>query len=137
MTYNSKVLLEQGGSVLRVDSGGSISLQDGGTISGAGTIQSTGDVTLAGLLTATGGVTTTSEVTATSITVLTGGAFYLGSNIQLRFTAGGAPSDAPVQNDIPGTVLFRSAGANSEGYINTCDASGAGTGSVWTAFNDL
>ena len=137
MTYNSKVLLEQGGSVLRVDSGGSISLQAGGTISGAGTIQVTGDVTLAGLTTATGGVTTASEVTATSITVLTGGAFMLGSNVQLRFTAGGAPSDAPIQNDIPGTVLFRSAGANSEAYINTSDASGTGTGSIWTAFNAL
>lgn len=136
MTYNSKVLLEQGGSVLRIDSGGSISLQSGGTIAGAGTIQTTGDVTLTGLLTATGGVATASEVSAASVTVQSGGAFMLGSNIQLLFHAGGAPSDVPI-NAIPGTVLFRSAGANSEAYINDSDASGAGTGSKWTAFNDL
>ena len=35
MTYNSEVVHEQGGSVLRIDSTGSISLQAGGTIAKA------------------------------------------------------------------------------------------------------
>lgn len=134
MTYNSEVIHEQGGSVLRIDSTGSISLQAGGTISGAGTIQSTGVVTLTGLLTATGGVTTTSEVTATSITVLGNGAFMLGSNVQVMFAvSAAAPSGLPVTAS-PGAVFFRSDGANSAGYINTGDDLAS---SAWTIFSEL
>ena len=134
MTYNSEVIHEQGGSVLRIDSTGSISLQSGGTISGAGTIQSTGAVTLTGLLTATGGVTTASEVTATSITVLGNGVLMLGSNVRVMFAvSAAAPSGLPVSAS-PGAVFFRSDGANSAGYVNTSDGA---TGSVWTIFSEL
>lgn len=122
MTYSIAVLREQGGSVLRVDSGGSISVSAGGTISGAGTIQTTGAATY------TGGVT------AASVTVSAGGAFMLGSNIQVMFAASAAaPSGLPVSAS-PGAVFFRSDGANSMGYINTSDGA---AGSVWTAFPEL
>ena len=110
MTYNSLVLHEQGGSVLRVDSGGSISLQAGGAITGTGT------------------------VTAASITVSDSGAFQLGANVQVMFAASAAaPSGLPVSAS-PGAIFFRSDGANSAGYVNTSDGV---SGSVWTIFSEL
>lgn len=116
MTYNSKVLHEQGGSVLRVDSSGSISVQAGATISGAGTVNITG------------------AVAAASVTVNNGGAFMLGSNVQIMFAASAAtPSGLPVSAS-PGTVFFVSNGALSAGYVNTSDGT---TGSVWTIFSEL
>jgi len=128
MTYNSKVIHEQGGSVLRIDSGGSISVSAGGTISGAGTIQTTGQLNV------TGGLTSSSEVSAASVTVQAGGAFFLGANVQVLFAASAAaPSGLPVSAS-PGAVFFRSDGANSAGYVNT--SSGA-AGSVWTIFSEL
>lgn len=126
MTYNSKVLHEQGGSVLRVDSGGSIQVNAGGTISGAGTFA------LTGALNANGGVNSTSNVTGASITATT--AVWLGSNVQLMFAASAAaPSGLPVTAS-PGAVFFRSDGANSAGYVNTSDGT---AGSVWTIFSEL
>lgn len=120
MTYNSKILHEQGGSVLRVDSGGSISVQAGGTISGPGT------------LALTGAVTQTGAVTNASLTV--SNALFLGANVQVMFAASAAaPSGLPVSAS-PGAVFFRSDGANSAGYINTSDGT---AGSVWTIFSEL
>ena len=119
MTYNSVIHHEQGGSVLTVESTGSIAVAAGGTISGAGTI---------GL---TGGITSTGNVTATSLTVeQTGGYVQLGTFVQIIFSASvEAPSALPWSAS-PGAVFFRSDGSMSMGYINTSDGE---SGSIWTS----
>jgi len=125
MTYNAKIINEQGASVLRVDSSGSISVQAGGTISGAGTIQTTGAVTLTGAISLAGAILSTSEVTAASLTVSAGGMFMLGSNVQLQFAKTNSP---PVTVASPGALFFRSDGSMSAVYVNTSDGT---AGSVW------
>lgn len=128
MTYNPAIYHQQGGSELTVGSTGSLVVAAGGTISGAGTIQTTGAIT------ANGGITTTGATTTASLTVSNGGAFFLGSNVQIFWAASAAaPSGLPVSAS-PGAVFFRSDGANSAGYVNT--STGA-AGSVWTIFAEL
>lgn len=118
MTYNSKVLMEQGGSVLRVDSGGSISVQAGGTISGAGTIQLTG----ANL--AAGGLTSTGAIEGASVTVTAGGPLFLGI-VQIIAAQNNSP---PTTVASPGSLYLRSDGSMSNLYVNV----GIGSaGSVW------
>jgi len=110
MTYNSIIHHEQGGSVLNVTSGGSISVAAGGTVSGAGTIA------------LTGGITSTGNVTATSLTIgQTGGYVQLGTFVQVLFGAiSTAPSESPnVITASPGAIFFRSDGSMSTGYVNT------------------
>ena len=109
MTYNSIIHHEQGGSVLNVTSGGSISVAAGGTVSGAGTIA------------LTGGITSTGNVTATSLTIgQTGGYVQLGTFVQVLFAARStAPSEAPAVTASPGAIFFRSDGSMSTGYVNT------------------
>ena len=108
MTYNSKILHEQGGSVLRVDSGGSIAVQAGGTISGAGTVSLTGGIA------------------AASVTVSAAGAFTV-NGIQILADAITSP---PTESAVPGSIFLRSDGSVSNVYINT--STGA-AGSVWSA----
>lgn len=128
MTYNSRIVREQGGSVLTVASGGSLNVAAGGVLAGAGTIQSTG------ALTVSGGVNSASNVTGASVTVSAGGAFWLGSNIQIMFAASAAaPSGLPVTAS-PGALFLRSDGANSGAYINTSTGT---AGSVWTLIGEL
>lgn len=134
MSYNSRIVREQGGSVITVASGGSLSVVAGGTISGAGTFALTGAVTATGGITAAGGVNSTSNITGASLTVAPGGKFLLGSNIQVMFAASAAaPSGLPVSAS-PGAVFFRSDGANSKAYINTSTGT---AGSVWTLIGEL
>lgn len=120
--YNANVIHEQGGSVLRVKSGGSISVSTGGVISGAGKISTTGDIT------------TTSKVEGASLTVSAAGALYLGPSVQVMFAAStAAPSGLPVTAS-PGAVFFRVDGANSAAYMNTGDDLAS---SAWTIFSEL
>ena len=114
MTYNSKVLHEQGGSVLRVDSGGSISVQAGGTISGAGTMALTGAVTHSSSVDNSGSLTLA-------------GAFFLGGCVQILF---GYSVDAPTVLALPGSIFFRSNGSVSNIYVNTGVDN---AGSVWSS----
>lgn len=109
MTYNSKIVLEQGGSVLRIASGGSLAVDSGGTVNlGAGTLPI-----------ASGG----------SLTVATGGAVFLG-NVQLLFAASNSPPGGLPVSASPGSIFFRSDGSMSRLYINTSSGT---AGSVWTA----
>ena len=121
MTYNSVIHHEQGGSVLVVGSGGSLNVESGGTIAGAGT------------LAVTGGLTTTGAVEGASVTVTAGGVFSLGANRVWFATSAAAPSGLPVTGT-PGDIFFRVDAANSAGYINTSDGT---SGSVWTIFSEL
>ena len=126
MTYNAKIHNEQGGSVLTVQSAGSIAVAAGGTISGAGTISLTGGATFAG------------AITTTSLTIdqpgENEGPVQFGTFVQIMFSAASvSPSDTPLTAS-PGAVYFRSDGANSAGYVNTGDDLAS---SSWTIFSEL
>ena len=123
MTYNAKIHHEQGGSVLTVESAGSIAVAAGGTISGAGTIS------LAGDLPAQEALTTTSLIVAQP-----NGAIQLGDFVQVMFNASATgPSGFPFTAS-PGAVFLRSDGADSGMYINTSDGT---AGSVWKLVSEL
>ena len=106
MTYNAKIIHEQGGSVLRIASGGSLIVDAGGTIAPTGTVAVT-DQTVSGSLTVNG-------------------AAFLGT-VQLLF---GAITSPPVVGAVPGSIYLRSDGSVSNMYVNV--STGA-AGSVWTA----
>ena len=127
MTYNAKIHHEQGGSVLTVQSGGSLNVEAGGTIAGAGTFAMTGAQT------ADGGLTSTGTIEGASVTVTAAGVFSLGPNRVWFATSSAAPSGLPVVG-VPGDIFFRMNDANSAGYINTSDGV---SGSVWTIFSEL
>ena len=109
MTYNAEIIHEQGGSVLRIASGGSLTVDAGGTIA------------------VTGGT-----ISAASLTIDTGGVLNLGANRVWFAASAAAPSGLPVTGT-PGDIFFRIDAANSAGYINTSDGT---SGSVWTIFGE-
>ena len=115
MTYNSVIHHEQGGSVLVVGSGGSLNIEAGGKIAGAG------------------GFALTGAISAASVTVNAGGVLSLGANRVWFAASTAAPSGLPVTGT-PGDIFLRVDGANSAGYVNT--ANGV-SGSVWTIFSEL
>ena len=92
MTYNAKIYHEQGASVLRVESGGSIAIEDGGTIAGAG------------------------NITGACITPTT--RLWLGSNIELMW---GKINTTPTPSASPGSIFIRSDGSMSRLYVNISD----------------
>jgi hypothetical protein len=115
MTYNANVVMEQGGSVLAVKSGGSINVEAGGTIAGAGTIAITGNQTLTGAL------------EAASVTVTAGGPFFLGTAQFISATSSSDPEGGNV-SAAPGSIFLRVDGSMSNLYVNIS----VGTaGSVW------
>lgn len=117
MTYNAKIHHEQGGSVLRAESGGSIAVESGATIAGAGTVN------------LSGGVNTASNVTGACITATT--RLWLGSDIQIMW---GTIVEAPVVVAGRGSLFIRSDGSMSRLYVNT---GVDGAGSVWTTASEL
>lgn len=119
MTYNAVIHHEQGASVLTIASTGSLVVEAGGTISGAGTFGISGDITY-------------NTITATSLNVDQGGAVQLGDYVQLFFNASTtSPSGLPV-NASAGAVFIRSDGAKSNMYINISQDSA--DASAWSPF---
>ena len=115
MTYNAKIHHEQGGSVLQVESGGSINVQTGGKIAGAGAMVLTG------------------AVEAASVTVTAGGPLFLGTVQFISATSSSPPGGAPV-SAAPGSIFLRVDGSMSGLYVNISDGT---AGSVWkTASGD-
>lgn len=119
MTYNPKIYHEQGGSVFRVTSSGSVVVESGGQVNINNATLELG----AGVVTqASGGAVNSSG----SVNLL--GYAALGSNIQLMWGASAAaPGGLPVSAS-PGAVFFRSDGANSNIYVNVSSGT---AGSVW------
>ena len=109
MTYNAKIYHEQGASVLRVESGGSIAVDAGGTIGNAGT------------------------VTGACVTAVT--RLWLGSNIEFMW---GQINTVPTVSASPGSIFIRSDGSMSRLYINMSEGAEGVSGSVWkTASNPI
>ena len=96
--YNAKIYHEQGASVLRVESGGSIAVEAGGTIGNAGTV-------------------TGACVTATT-------RLSLGSNIELIW---GKINTVPSISASPGSIFIRSDGSMSRLYVNVSDGGVSGS----------
>ena len=119
--YNAKIYHEQGASVLRAESGGSIAVEAGATIAGAGTVN------------LSGGINTASNVTGASITAVT--RLWLGSNIEFMW---GQINAVPTVSASPGSIFIRSDGSMSRLYINMSEGAEGVSGSVWkTASNPI
>lgn len=107
MTYNSRIIREQGGSVLTVGSGGSLVIASGGAF------------------TLTGGITqggTTTYSAGASVTVATGANFNFNG---VEILSG---RNAPTGAASPGSVYLRTDGSVSNVYVNVSDGT---SGSVW------
>jgi hypothetical protein len=119
MTYNPRIYHEQGGSVFRVTSGGSLVYESGAQLNLNNATLELG----AGTVTQASGAALNSSG---SVSLL--GFAALGSNIQLMWGASAAaPGGLPVSAS-PGAVFFRSDGANSNIYVNVSSGT---AGSVW------
>lgn len=119
MTYNTKIIREQGGSVLRVASGGSLNIDSGGEI------DISGDLKLGNTVDIQDGA---------SLTLAAGGVLSFGGITRIHFAASAAaPSGLPYSGS-PGDIFLRIDGANSAAYMNTSDGT---AGSVWTIFSEL
>jgi hypothetical protein len=121
MTYNPKIYHEQGGSVFRITSTGSLVVESGGQLNinnatlelGAGTVTQ-----------ASGGAFNASG----SITVVVGaGALFIGNAQALYGASSTGPAGLPVSAS-PGSIFFRSDGSVSNIYINVSTGT---AGSVW------
>ena len=110
--YNTKIIREQGGSVLRINSAGSISVQAGGLISGAG------------------GALLTGAIESASVTVTGGGPLFLG-NVQILSSAS---NGNPTMTASPGSLFIRTDGSMSGIYVNISDGV---SGSVWKTASGL
>ena len=69
MSYNTPVRHLQGGSVLEVASGGTISISAGGSIQNAGAVSNSGPQTFSGSVTVSGSLSATGPVGAPNITL--------------------------------------------------------------------
>jgi hypothetical protein len=131
MSYNSRLIMEQGASVFRVASGGSVTIDAGAAFNLAGTLNLTGTTNISGAsqLVASGGLL--SVQAGGSLTVNQGASdtstFRLNASpntISIFFNAG---RDVPTYSASPGSIYFRSDGSVSGMYWNIS----SGAGSVW------
>ena len=113
MSYNSRIIREQGGSVLTIASGGSLTIDSGGLFTNSGAL------TLAGATTTTG---TVSYSAGASVTVATGANFNFNG---VEILTG---RNAPAATASPGSLYLRSDGSMSKPYVNV--SSGV-SGSIW------
>ncbi len=105
--YNAKIHHEQGGSVLQVESGGSINIQTGGTLSASA-----------------------ATITAASLNITSGGPIFMGN---LEFFAA-ASNGNPTATASPGSIFIRSDGSRSGLYVNVSDGV---SGSVWKTASEM
>jgi len=110
MTYNSKVVHEQGGSVLRIDSGGSFNFQSGANL----------DVNAGAKV---------NVVAGGSLAIDGGGVLTIGSAQIMWAASTTGPAGGPV-NALPGSIFIRSDGSVTGLYLNV---GVNGAGSVWAS----
>lgn len=140
MTFNTEVIHEPGGSVLRIASAGSLNVESGAGMTVAADQTVSGATTFSGAITATGahsitsGTLKVSNASAVEIAADTSAATGANSSgIGINFGGGvhvyvSRRTVAPTESASPGSLWIRSDGSKSALYVNISSGT---TGSVW------
>lgn len=131
MSYNTPVRHLQGGSVLEVASGGTISISAGGSLQNAGAVSNSGPQTFSGSVTVSGSLSVTGPLGAPNMTL--GGTLAKWAFGTVGLTSGvgtiGVPGFTRVLAATSNAILGEAAGNGSTTSVQI-DLSLAGAGSV-------
>lgn len=128
MTTNAKIILEQGGSVLRVASGGSITIESGGKFNLSGELAASGTLTIVGASMVVNDQASMTIKPGASAGDQPYSIMNMGNN-QMWYAAGS--SGSPTFLASPGDLAWVANSASTSLWANVSDGT---AGSNWRAF---